>query len=169
MPETLEFISFVPWEAIIMVLNAFILYKLVRHFLFKRVQAIFEQRQQEVDRVYAEADRAKADSEAAKSQYEARLAEAHKEAAEVVESALKNARLKENEIVGQANQQAEYLIKKAQADIEQTEKKAVAQLKDDVSVMAVSIAGKIAKKEIKQEDHERLIEECMEHFREDAV
>ena len=169
MPETLDFISFVPWTFIVMIANVYILYRLVKRILFKRVQAVLEKRQQEVDGIYAEAKLLKEESSKAKNQYEEQLSKAHAKAVEVIEIAVSNAKLQEKDIIRQAHEEAEHLLHKAQRDIEQTEKKAAAQLRKEVSLMAVSIAGKVVQKEISFADHEKLIDECIERLEEDAV
>ena len=61
-------------------------------------------------------------------------------------------------------QEASRLKEKAQEDIRLEQKKAVNQMKDEISGMAVAIAAKVAEKEIRQEDHEALIEKFIEEL-----
>ena len=44
-----EFISITPWTIIFSICNLLILFALVKKFLFKRVMAILDARQQEID------------------------------------------------------------------------------------------------------------------------
>ena len=66
---------------------------------------------------------------------------------------------KEREILAEANAQADAIREKAQADIAQERKKAVNELKNDLSGIAIDIAEKVTEKEISEKDHEALIED----------
>ena len=59
-------VDFNGWTLIAQILNLFIQIYLFKRFLFKPVKKIFEQRQQEVDSLYADAEKAKQDAETAK-------------------------------------------------------------------------------------------------------
>ena len=56
---------------------------------------------------------------------------------------------------------------KANADIEKEKKRAVNQIKDEISDIALMVAEKVVEKEISPKDHERLIENFISEFGED--
>ena len=58
----------------------------------------------------------------------------------------------------QAQEEAAALKRKADKDIEMERARAMNELKDQISDAAVQIAGKIVEKEVRAEDHEKLIE-----------
>jgi ATP synthase, F0 subunit b len=169
MPASLEFISFVPWTFIAMLANVYILYRVIRHFLFKPVQDILEKRQIEVDTIYGDANELKLQVQSIKEEYNEKLKNVGVEAKEIVASAVSVAKRQEEEILLEANAQAKHIVKKAEEDISQMQRKATTMLKEDISQMAVDIASKVAKKEISKEDHSRLIDECIEDFRGDLA
>lgn len=169
MPQTLDFISLVPWTFVAMIANVYILYRLVRRFLFKPVQEILEKRQQAVDVMYAEANTAQADALQIKSQYEQKLSNAESEAKAVIASATEAARKQESEMIADAKSRAGHIIAKAETDVAQIQRKAAITLKDDISKIAIDIARKVTQKEINEADHRRLVEDAIRKFEEGAV
>lgn len=162
MGETLEFISFVPWTIIMQWGNLLILFLLMRKFLFKPVKAILDKREAEINEAYDEAGKAKSEAENMREEYNARMASAREEAGEIVKNATVVAQTRETEIIADAQAKATLMLQKADADIAQEKKKAVNEIKDDISDMAVDIASKIIEREINPEDHEKLITEFID-------
>lgn len=166
MAKTLDFITLVPWTFVAMIANVYILYRLLRRFLFKPVQDVLEKRQQEVDSIYAEANKAKEVADQIKKQYDEKLSLADTEAKTVISSATDFAKKQESEIIAEAKTLARHIIDKAETDAEQIQRKASVTLKDDISQLAIDIARKVVKKEITPEEHNRLIEDCVNSFEE---
>lgn len=161
---TLDFISLIPWTFIVMIANLYILYRVLRRFLFKPVQSMLAKRQEEIDGIYEGANKASFDAENTKKLYDEKLENAESEAKAIISSASSAARKKEAEIIGGAKIQAQNIIVKAEADVVQIQRKAAAVMKDDISQMAVDIARKITEKEIDAKDHEALIENYIERL-----
>ena len=131
----------------------------VRKFGWPHIMAAIEERQQKIAEGLAAADRSQQD-----------LARAEEKVAE----ALKEARAKANEIIDQAHQRANQLIDQAKEDAiaEANRQKALAEseitaaanrareeLRRQVSVLAVSGAEKLLKREIDAGAHKALIDE----------
>ena len=57
-----EFISITPWTIIFQICNLLILFALIRKFLFKRVMAVLEARQKEIDGIYDAAGKDRQDA-----------------------------------------------------------------------------------------------------------
>lgn len=157
--DTLNFVSIVPWEIITQLVNLLLLFLLLKHFLFKPVQKILDARQAEIDKDYADAEKAQNEAEALRDEYEKRIADAKSEATDIVKTATRKAQLHGEEIVRDAQTQASRLMEKADAQIEQEKKKAMNELKDEISGIAVDIASKVVEREINEKDHEALISE----------
>ena len=154
-----EFVSFDVVTLIFQLCNLLILYKLVKHFLFKPVQNILKARQDEVDKLYSEANEANTSAKALRDDYEMHLAKAKEEAAEIIKTAQKTAQAQGDEIVADAQKKASDLIARANAEIEQDKKKTINEIKNDISGIAMDIATKVVGREISEKDHEKLIEE----------
>ncbi len=156
--EFQSLVSFQHWTFIAQILNLFIQMYLFKRFLFKPIKEILAKRQAEVDAVYDEANRANEAAQSAKSNYEAHLDTAHDEAAAITARALTEAQTRSDELIDAARKEAQAIRSKADADIAQERKKAVNEMKDELSSLAVNLAEKITQKEIREEDHEALIE-----------
>ncbi len=156
---TLELVSIVPWEIITQLVNLLLLFLLIKHFLFKPVQNILDARQAEIDKTYDDAEKAQDEAEALRDEYEKRIADAKNEASDIVKSATRKAQLHSEEIVRDAQAEAVRIKEKADEQIEQEKKKAMNELKDEISGIAVDIASKVVEREIDEKDHEALIAE----------
>lgn len=154
---TLDLVSIVPWEIVTQLINLLLLFLLLKYFLFKPVQNILNARQAEIDKNYADAESAQNKAEALRDEYEKRIADAKSEASDIVKAATRKAQVHSEEIVRDAQSQAAHLLEKADAQIEQEKKKAMNELKDEISGIAVDIASKVVAREIDEKDHEELI------------
>ena len=159
MGNTQELVTIIPWTFIAQILNLFIQVYLIKRFLFKPINEVLEKRRELADQEIREAREAKEEADGLKVQYEEGLANARAEAAQIVQSAQKEAQIKADETVKQAQEQAVGIRKKAEADIAQEKKKAINEMKDEIGELAMDIAGKVVEKEINEEDHKKLIEE----------
>ncbi|MEG1993777.1 MAG: F0F1 ATP synthase subunit B [Oscillospiraceae bacterium] len=154
-----EFVSMDFVTLIFQLGNLLILYKLVKHFLFKPVQKVLATRQGEVDKLYSEANEANASAKALREDYEKHLSEAKEEAGEIIKTATQTAQAQGDEIVAEAQKKAADLISRANAEIAQDKKKTINEIKNDISGIAMDIATKVVGREISEKDHEKLIEE----------
>ena len=157
-------VSFQYWTFIAQILNLFVQIFLFKKFLFKPIQNILEKRRQEVGDLYTQAEEAKADAQQDKAEYEARLLAAEEEAAGIMKNALDRANVRSDEIIREASQKAAAMKEKADRDIAQERKKAVNEIKDDISNMAVEIAEKIVGREVSSQDHEKLISDFIDNM-----
>ncbi len=156
--EYLELISLDVWHIVAAILNLLILVWVMKKFLIGPVQKILAERQSQVDTLYSDAETAKNAAEADRAVYEEKMANADKEAEEVVRRATVRADKISDEILAEANAKAAEKLRKADADIEQEKKKAINEIKDEISGMSMDIAEAVVCREIKASDHEKLID-----------
>ncbi len=140
-------------------LNTLILFLVLKKFLFGKVNAILEERQKYVETTYEEADNAKAEAVALEEEYTRKLQTAKEESAEIVRNATQKANQRSEEIVSAAKTEAAGIITKANEDIEREKKRALNQIKDEISDIAIAVATKVVEKEIDEKDNEKLIED----------
>ena len=101
-----------------------------------------------------------------KAKADSQIADAEKlrtEANQIVAAAQKTAAARSEELLGEARAQAAALKQKAEADIAQERKKAVNEVKDEIGGMAMEIASKVVEREIKEADHQDLIDEFIKN------
>ena len=169
-------VAFEGWTFIAQILNLFIQMYLFKKFLFKPIQNILAQRQQEVDTLYADADSAKQDAESAKAEYESHLLTARTEAEEITAElsrettpgSIKNAQTRSDAMLASAQSEAAAMREKASRDIELERRKAMNEMKSEISGLAVEIASKVAEKEIDEKQHEALIERFIDELGEES-
>ena len=159
-----NFIGLNPWTALFTLCNLVITFLILRKFLFKPVKKMIDSRQKEIDDLYADAGAAKSAAEAMRSDYEQKLLEARQTSAEILRQAQSDADAKGEEILRQARSDADALRDKARSDIALEKKKALNDIKSDISQIALDIAEKVVEKEINAADQQALIEEFIRNM-----
>ena len=79
----------------------------------------------------------------------------------LLSSAQKTAAARSEEILRQAQQQAAQLRNKAASDIEMEKKKAINDAKNEISGLAMAIAGKVVERELNGADQEAMIDKFL--------
>ena len=151
-------VEFQYWTFIAQICNLLIQMLLFKKFLFTPVKNIIEKRRKEVGQLYTDAEEAKTLAEHDKAEYSEKLLKANEEASEIVRTATERAGRQGDEILQEAQQKAQAMIKKADSDIARERVKAMNEIKNDISQMALDIAEKVVEKEIDPEKHKDLIE-----------
>ncbi len=146
------------FTALFTLLNTVALFLVLKKFLFKPVMKMITDRQQEIDDTYAQAEQAKASAQAMETEYAQKLAQASQTGERLVKEAVERGQAREEEILRQAQSQAEAIREKAAQDAQRQRKKALNDAKDEISVIALSIAGKVVGRELNEQDNEKLVE-----------
>ncbi len=146
------------------IFNVLILFFVLKHFLFDKVNAVLDSRKTEVAKTYEDADAALSNAKQLESEYTEKLSAAKEESAEIVKNATKKAQSRSDEIIAEARDEARGIVDKANADVEKEKKRAVNQIKDEISDMAISIASRVVSKEIDGKTHEKLIESFIDEI-----
>ena len=152
------------WTALFILLNTLIIFFVAKKFMFGPVMKIIADRQQEIDDMYAQAETSRDTAEKLQSEYEEKLSEAAATSERLVKEATVRGQAKEEEIIRQANERAEAIRAKASADIAQEKKKALNDAKDEISVIALAIAGKVVGRELDAEDQSKLVDSFIEEL-----
>ena len=158
MPGEQGFISFDTWTALFVLLNTIVMFLVLSKFLFKPVLKMIEDRQKEIDDLYDNAEKAKQDAEAMQSEYAQKLSDATQTGERIVREAMARGQSREEEIILQANQQADAIRQKAAEDISREKRKAVNDAKDEICVIALDIAGKVVGRELTKADQAQLVD-----------
>ena len=151
------------WTFLAQVCNLMIQLVIFKKLLLNPVKKVIAERKAKADNQIADAEKLRTEAEAMKAEYEQNLQNARAEANEIVANAQKTATARGEEIVGEARAQAAALKQKAEADIAQERKKAVNEVKDEIGGMAMEIASKVVEREIKEADHQDLIDEFIKN------
>ena len=153
-----SFIGINPWTALFVLLNFLLLFFVAKKFLFKPVKDMIDSRQQEIDDMYAQADAAKANADAMEAEFKQRLATAQETGDTLVKEAMARGKNREEEIVRQANREADAIREKAAQDAAREKKKALNDAKDEISAIALEIAGKVIGESMDDEKQQRIVD-----------
>ena len=154
-----EFIGVNFWTALFVLLNTLTIFFVVRKFLFNPVMKIIQERQQEIDDLYESAGKAEADAKAMEQEYQQKLADAAQTGERMVREAVARGQTRQEEILRQANAQADAIRQKAAADIAQEKKKAINDAKDEIAGLAMDIAGKVVGRSLSAQDQAALVDQ----------
>lgn len=154
----LELISLNVWHIVASIANLLLLMLILKKFLWKPVKKVLAERQNQVDEIYRTAEKAAEAAESDKALYSEKLAGARAEAESIVKAATARADRQSDEIIAAANKKAADTIRKAEAELEQEKKKAMNDLKNEISDISVAIASGIVDREINADDHKELID-----------
>ena len=151
------------WTFLAQICNPMIQLVIFKKLLLNPVKKVIAERKAKADSQIADAEKLRTEAEAMKAEYEQNLQNARTEANQIVAAAQKTAAARSEELLGEARAQAAALKQKAEADIAQERKKAVNEVKDEIGGMAMEIASKVVEREIKEADHQDLIDEFIKN------
>ena len=162
------FIGVNPWTALFTLLNTLTIFFVAKKFLFGPVMKMIEDRQKEIDDMYDAAADAKNSAAALESEYQQKLSAASETSERMVKEAVTRGQKREEEIIRQANQEANAIRSKAAADIAQEKKKAINDAKDEIAGMAMAIAGKVVGRALSDADQASLVDHFIDELGEQA-
>ena len=137
-----------PVTLIAQICNLFIQLLIVKIFFLDKIKAVIDQRREAADKQITEAENAKSEAMAIKQTYEQNMLQAKAKADDLLMTAQRTANSRSEEIIAQAQQQAAQIKSKAAADIELEKKKALNEAKNEISDLAMAIAGKGGAREL---------------------
>ena len=162
--EYLELISLNIWHIVATIGNLLLLMWILKKFLWKPVKKVMAERQGQVEEIYRVAEESAAAAERDKQLYSEKLSHAQDEAETIVKAATERADRLGDEIVENAKQKAADTMKKAENDIELEKKKAMNDLKNEISGISVQIAESVVGREISEDDHRQLIDSFIDQL-----
>ena len=139
--------------AILLIALYFLLYKPVRKYMNARSEGVAKGLQDVLDaqeQLRQEQNKSRADVEAAR-----------KQAADMVAQSVSQAQEQAQQILEDAHTDAEQTIKRARTESEFLRKNARNEMRDEVASLSVMLAGKILQREVKQDDHAKLVDDFL--------
>lgn len=158
------FVGVNPWTALFTLLNTLTIFFVAKKFLFGPVMKMIKDRQQEIDDMYQKADRSQKQAAQLQAEYEDKLSVATQTSDRLVKEAMARGKNREEEIVRQANEEADAIRQKASADIAREKKKALNDAKDEISSLAMEIAGKVVGATLDATQQQQLVDSFLEEL-----
>ena len=153
-----------PVTLIAQICNLFIQLFLAKKFFLDKVKAILDQRREAADKEITDAQAARAEAEQIKKTYEQNMMEARAKADDLLLNAQRTANSRSEEIINQAQQAAAQIKQKAASDIEMEKKKALNDAKNEMSEIALAIAGKVVGRELTAADQTQLVDSFIDEL-----
>lgn len=150
------------WTALFTLLNFLLILFVGKRFLWGPVTKMIKDRQKEIDDLYADANAARTSAKAKETEYQQKLSAAVETGDRIVKEAVARGNAREEEILHRANAEAAAIREKAAADIAMEKKKALNDAKDEISQIAVIIAGKVVGRQLTAEDHSKLVDDFID-------
>ena len=158
-----EFMSIDLTTIIATLLNKLILFLVLKHFLFDKVNKVVDERQKEIQDSYDRAEEAEKNAQKLEADYNEKIGQAKQEGAEIIRDATKKAQARADEIIDEARVEAKGIRTNAENEIEREKKIAVNAIKDEISQIAFSAAAAVVEKDLTSEDNEKLIEKFIDN------
>ena len=165
--QTLDVISVNIWQILISLLNLYILFLIVKLFLFKPVKAVLAERQRELDTQYAAAEDAEREALANRRAWETKMRGAKAEADAIVQAAADQAKYRGDALIAEAQLRADSIVRMAENEADLERKKAVEGVKREIIEVSGALTERMLERVINTEDHRNLIESFLEKIGDD--
>lgn len=133
------------WTTVVFIL----LWVVLGKFAFKPIANALKEREQNIETALKSAEAAKIEMANLTSKNEALLNEAREERSRIIAEAKVAAEKVKNDIVSKAQAEADVKVRQALNEIENQKRAALAELKNQVGTVALEIAEKVIRKELK--------------------
>lgn len=150
------------WTIVIQLINTIIIFFILRHFLLTPVHNLIVKRQAAINDAFADAELKKLNANTLIAEYEGKMENLAVESREIVKAAKLKADGQAADIIEEAKEKAAEMIKRAEEQIEKDKQKAINELRDQISGIALFAAEKIIEKELNQTSHNEMIDKLIE-------
>ena len=146
---------------LIQIVNFLIFVAILGHFCYKPIIKVLDERKQHIKNDLDSAANNRADAEKLKESYEAQLRDAEVRAQEIVDKAVKEAKVQAQAQIDEAHAAIQKSKDQATQQIERERKDALEDLKAQVADLSCEIAAKIISKNMTPDANDRLIAESI--------
>jgi F-type H+-transporting ATPase subunit b len=133
----------------------------LRWLAFPRIAAALDRRQTAIEDSIDTAERTRVEADALLAEYRERLKEARAQAEEIVTRARRAAEEQEREAIEAARERRDDLLEQTKRDIEVETRRAIAEIRDEVTNLTILATEKVTRKTLDSDDQRRLIEEAL--------
>ncbi len=161
-----QLIDFSSWDFIFSIITFIVLFLILKHFFFDKVHDFMEKRSQEIQDSLDHAEETNRLADEKLQDYNERISNVEMESRQIIKKSRDEAKLQADQIIDEANDKARKTIEHSRAEVEREKATARKELKKEVGELAVLAAGKIIEKEIRQEDHQDIVDRIIEEAEE---
>lgn len=146
---------------LIQLVNFLVLLGLLYVVAYKPLLGTLAARSAAIKQQLAEAEAARQQAQRQLAEFEARLQAAQAEAQALRDRALREATEMRERLTAEARREATRLLESARTEIEQSVRRARAELRAQVGTLAVEIAERLIRRSLRDEDHQRIVQETL--------
>ena len=147
-----------PVTLIAQICNLFLQMFLVKVFFLDKIKAIIDARREAADKEITDARTAKEEAMVIKATYEQNMLESKAKAEMILQNAQQTAAKRGEQIISDAQKTAVAMKQRAEAEIAQEKKRVLNETKDEISEIAMAIAGKVVGRELTASDHAQMVD-----------
>jgi F-type H+-transporting ATPase subunit b len=151
----------VDWSLLVQMVNFLFLLAILHRFLYKPLLAKMEERTVAIKKSLDAAEAARAEAARQQEENAARLRAAYTEAQAIRAAALKEAGEEQRKLVETARREAQQLVESAKAQMDADVRRAREELRREVSEIAITVAEKLIRKSLRDEDHRRIVDDTI--------
>jgi F-type H+-transporting ATPase subunit b len=144
---------------LVQALNFGLLLVVLWRLLYRPLLAKMDERTQAIRKSLDEAQAARAEAQRERESHAARIQAAHVEAQAIRDAALKEAAEEQRRLMEAARAEAGRLVEGARAELAQDVRRAQQELRREVSDLAITVAERLIRKSLSDEDHRRFVED----------
>jgi len=145
----------------VQMVNFLLLLLLLWRLLYKPFVAKMHERAAVIKQALEEAQLARTEAERQQKEHATRLREAYSEAQAIRDAALKEAAEEQRKLVEAARVEARRLVESARAQMEADIRRAREELQREVGDLATSVAERLIKRSLRDEDHRKIVAEAV--------
>ena len=153
-----------PVTLIAQICNLFLQMFLVKVFFLDKIKAILDARREAADKEISDAKTAKEEALVIKATYEQNMLESRAKAEKILQNAQQTAAQRGEQIINDAQKTAVAMKQKAEAEIAQQKKRALNDAKNEISEIAMAIAGKVVGRELNAADHAKMVDSFIDEL-----
>lgn len=140
-----------------------LLFWLLSKYLFGPLTQVIDERERRVKEKMDEAERNSLEMQTMRDEYQRRIAAIENDARDRIQSATREALAAKDELLASARSEADKLLERSRQEIGLEKQKAMVELRDKVTDLAILAAEKLIEKSIDDKAHRALIDDIIEH------
>lgn len=160
--QNLGVISVNIWQILISIINLFLLFLILKKFLYKPVRNFIANRETEVNKTLTDAQKTKEEAMTLKEEWENQTKSIKIQAEEKMTETTNAAKKRSDEIISEAKDKAENIISNAKFQAKLEQKKAESEIKEQVVVLSNQLTEKLLQREVNTNDNKELIDSFLE-------
>lgn len=156
------------FSVLIQGISIFILFTLLSYLLFEPVKKMLKNRQDKIRNDIESAKQDKEDAAKLKEEYDNKIKSVEKEAEAILSASRKKALKREEEITGEAKEEAGRILTRANQEIAMEQSKVKDEMRKEIIAVATMMASKIVKVSISEEQQNALLDETLKEMGDDT-